>query len=307
VLSDTPFQRTLTTAIDCRGTGVHSGRRVTMTLHPAPADTGIVFVRRDVDPACATVQARWDQVRDTRLCTVLGNEAGTTVGTVEHLMAAFAAASIDNAVVELDGPEVPIMDGSAAPFVFLIDCAGICEQDAPRRAICVLKCVEVQDDTGARVALHPAARFSAHMHIAFTSKAIRRQSFAFDGDVDSFRHAVAPARTFGFLQEVEQLRAAGLAQGGSLSNAIVIDGDRIMNEDGLRFADEFARHKLLDAIGDLYLAGAPMIGRFEGARSGHRLNNALLRTLLADRDAWAWSDSLTLYAAEGQAALARTA
>lgn len=311
MLSDTPYQQTLKTAIDCTGIGVHSGRRVTMTLRPAPCDTGIVFRRTDVmaagSPDAAIVPARWDRVCDTRLCTVLGNDAGITIGTVEHLMAAFAASGIDNALVDLDGPEVPIMDGSTAPFVFLIDCAGIREQETARRAICVLKPISLQDDTGASVSLQPAGRFSAHMHIAFTSKAIRRQDYTFDGDGDDFRRQVAPARTFGFLQEVEQLRAVGLAQGGSLSNAIVIDGDQIMNEDGLRYADEFARHKLLDAVGDLYLAGAPLLARFDGARSGHRLNNALLRTLLADEDAWAWSDQAVLFDRTEPAALARTA
>ena len=282
----TLLQRTLKAPIHCSGVGVHSGRRVTLTLKPAEAGTGITFVRTDVPAHRAVVPARWDRVCDTRLCTVVGNEHGTTVGTIEHLMAALAGAGIDNAEIELDGPEVPIMDGSAEPFLFLVDCAGQVDEDTPRRAIRVLRPITVSDDKGASANLQPAVGFSINCEIEFASRAIGHQRFALSPTVDDFKAEVSRARTFGFLHEVEQLRAAGLARGGSLENSVVVNGDSVLNEDGLRYEDEFVRHKILDAMGDLALAGAPIMGRFVGVKSGHRLNNLVLRALFADPQAW---------------------
>ncbi|MEO1224296.1 MAG: UDP-3-O-acyl-N-acetylglucosamine deacetylase [Pseudomonadota bacterium] len=286
VYAPTLLQRTLKAPIHCSGVGVHSGRRVTLTLKPAEAGTGITFVRTDVPAHRAVVPARWDRVCDTRLCTVVANEHGTTVGTIEHLMAALAGAGIDNAEIELDGPEIPIMDGSAEPFLFLVDCAGQVDEDTPRRAIRVMRPITVSDDKGASATLQPAVGFSINCEIEFASRAIGHQRFALSPTVDDFKAEVSRARTFGFLHEVEQLRAAGLARGGSLENSVVVNGDSVLNEDGLRYEDEFVRHKILDAMGDLALAGAPIMGRFVGVKSGHRLNNLVLRALFADPQAW---------------------
>lgn len=291
-VSPMSLQHTLKSSIGCTGIGLHSGSRVRLTLTPAPTDTGIVFLRTDVGAERALVAALWDKVADTRLCTLIGNAEGTLVGTVEHLMAALRGSGIDNAVVELDGPEVPIMDGSSEPFVFLIECAGVVAQDAPRRSLRVLKEVTVVDGEK-RVSLLPAPQSSFHAEIEFSSAAIRRQEGVLRLPTDAersgtFKAEVARARTFGFRHEVDMLRAAGLARGGSLDNAVVIDGDRVMNEGGLRMPDEFVRHKLLDAVGDLYLAGAPIRGHFHGVRPGHEMNNRLLRGLFADRANYTW-------------------
>jgi UDP-3-O-[3-hydroxymyristoyl] N-acetylglucosamine deacetylase len=278
-------QQTLKTEISCTGVALHSGDTVTMTLRPAAIDTGIVFKRTDIAGAGETIPARWNYVVDSRLCTTLGNDAGITVGTVEHLMAAFAGSAIDNAVVELNGQEVPIMDGSAAPFQFLIECAGIAEQPAPRRVIRILKDVSVEDGES-RASLTPASVFSIGFEIDFASAAVARQEVSVRLVNGTFKKELARARTFGFLHEVEQMRAAGLARGGSLENAVVIGDDKVLNEEGLRYDDEFVRHKALDAVGDLYLAGAPILGAFQGVRSGHGLNSCLLAALFADADSW---------------------
>ncbi len=267
----------------CRGVGVHTGARVAMVLHPAPTDSGIIFRRTDRGGAC--VAASWRNVEESPLCTTLTNREGVSVATVEHLLAAFAGAEIDNAVVELDGPEVPVMDGSAEPFLFLIECAGIVEQDAPRRAIKVLKPVRVADDHCA-AALEPDVGFSVSFEIDFSSQQVRRQDIALSIDADTFKADLARARTFGFLEDVERLRAAGLARGGSLDNAVVVSDGKVLNTGGLRYADEFVRHKVLDAVGDLYLAGGPIVGHFRGRRSGHAMNRRLLEALFADRTAW---------------------
>jgi len=280
-------QRTLKSPINCTGVGLHSGNKISMTLKPAPVNTGVVFRRTDINGAGAVIPARWDRVVDTRLCSVLGNEDGVTVGTVEHVMAALAGCGIDNVEIELNGAEVPIMDGSSEPFVFLIECAGIVEQEAPRRVIRVLKRVEVAYGSG-HVAISPAETQIIDFQIDFDSAVVSRQEMSLQVVNGAFRKELSKARTFGFLHEVEALWEAGLAKGGSLDNAIVVSQDGIMNEDGLRYDDEFVRHKVLDAIGDLYLAGAPVIGRFEGVCSGHAANNKLLRTLLADESAWTW-------------------
>ena len=281
----TASQQTLKTIIGCRGIGLHSGHKVTMTLNPAPANTGIVFRRTD---AAAEIRASWANTADSALCTVLSNGKGISISTVEHLMAALAGAEIDNAIVELDGPEVPVMDGSSAPFLFLIECAGVVEQDAPRRAIKVLKSVSVIEDD-ATAALSPDDGFSMSFEIDFDNPLIRRQDISLAFDEETFKSELSRARTFGLLDEVDRLRAAGLARGGSLDNAIVVGRDHVLNTGGLRYDNEFVRHKLLDAFGDLYLAGGPIIGSFRGVRSGHAHTRRLLATLFADGDAWCYT------------------
>ena len=252
-----------------------------MALRPASADTGILF--RRTDRGGAEIAASWRNIVDTPMCTALRNPEDVRIATVEHLLAALAACGVDNVVVEIDGPELPAMDGSAGPFVSLIDNAGTVAQERPRSAIRVLEPVEVADrQRSAR--LLPGEGFSVTVEIDYPLPPISRQRFT--APLDCFRAEIARARTYGFLHEAEKLHAAGLARGASLQNAVVVDGEQVVNEEGLRFPDEFARHKALDAIGDLYLAGAPLIGRFEGIRSGHRMNHRLLAALFARPDAW---------------------
>ena len=283
------YQRTMKQTALCQGVGLHSGEPSSLTLHPSPVNSGICFKRTDVDPEKGIIPARWDRVIDTRLCTVLGNEHGVRLSTVEHLMAALSGCGVDNVLIEIDGPEVPIMDGSSGPFVKLIEEAGLVEQDAPRRIIRILKTVEVQNGDS-RAVLRPAESCSLDMGIDFEGTAVDKQSLSMGFVNGAFSKELAQARTFGFLHEVEAMQAAGLAKGGSLDNAIVVDGGTIMNEDGLRFDDEFVRHKILDAVGDLYLAGALIVGSFSGARSGHAINNRLLHALFADEDAWRYEE-----------------
>ena len=258
-----------------------------MTLHPAGIGAGIVFRRTDVSGAARTVAASWENVVDTRMATTIGNADGVTVSTIEHLMAAFAGCGIDNAVVEIDAPEVPVMDGSSAPFVFLVECAGVVGQAAPRRAIRIDRPVRVGDRRKS-LALSPDDAFSVSFRIDFDSAAIARQKLSLRLVNGTFKTDIARARTFGFAHEVEALREAGLARGGSLDNAVVISGGTVLNGDGLRYEDEFVRHKILDCIGDLYLAGAPIIGEVKALRSGHALNHHLLTALFADADAWSY-------------------
>jgi len=253
-----------------------------MNLRPAAAGTGIVFRRID---AGAEIPALWTHTINATLCTILSNGEGIEIKTVEHLMAALAGSGIDNAIIELDGAEVPAMDGSAAPFVAMIDRAGIIAQDLPRRAIKVLKPIEIVSQ-GARAALLPDHGFSMSFEIEFENPVIGSQDMTVSFEPDTFRSELCRARSFGMLDDVERLRAAGLVLGGSLENAIVISGDRVLNRGGLRYADEFVRHKLLDALGDLYLAGGPIIGQFRGSRSGHAHTRQLLAALFADPDAW---------------------
>ena len=281
-------QQTLKNSIGCSGTGLHSGATVAMTLHPAPADTGIVFRRTDRDGLGMEVQAHVDNVVDARLGTTIGDAQGRTLSTIEHLMAALCGAGIDNAVVDVEGPEVPVMDGSAAPFMFLIECAGIVQQAPPRRYIEILKPIHV--DGGDRTAsLHPDTIFSLDFEIDFNSAAIGNQSMSVQLVNGTFKGEISRARTFGFAQEVDQLRKMGLARGGSLDNAVVVGDGIVLNEEGLRYHDEFVRHKILDSVGDLYLAGAPLHARFAGYRSGHALNHDLLRALFADPTAWRYT------------------
>ncbi len=294
------MQRTLYGVTQCTGVGVHSGKEVTLHLRPAPADQGIVFVRTDLPVGKNRIPALWDHVVDTRLCTVIGNAFGATVGTVEHLMAALRALNIDNVTVELDGPEVPIMDGSAAPFVFMIEMAGIREQDEPRLWLEILRPIEVEHD-GRHAALLPGEQPMFSVEILFNTPLINRQSYDLSLSAAGFKGQISRARTFGFLEEVDQMRKMGLAQGGSLHNAVVISDGHVLNEDGLRYDDEFVRHKMLDAIGDIGLAGAPIRGTFSGYCTGHALNNKLLRALFADRSAWrlvTQTEERTLAAAE---------
>lgn len=284
VSSPLPQQHTIRTAIFCTGVGLHSGRQVNVGLHPAPADTGIVFRRTDLG---ADIPARFDLVCDTRLCTMLGlpDRPEATIGTVEHLMAALAASGIGNIVVEVDGPELPVLDGSAEPWLFLLQCAGLATLDAGAVAIEVLRPVRVEQ--GAAFAeLRPGVAGCLELSIAidFAAPAIGRQSLTLALRGDAFRE-VARARTFVQAQEIDALRAAGLAKGGTLDNALVVDGATVLNPSGLRMQDEFVRHKLLDAVGDLALAGA-LRGRFIGHRSGHALNNRVLRALFAEPANW---------------------
>jgi UDP-3-O-[3-hydroxymyristoyl] N-acetylglucosamine deacetylase len=242
--------------------GLHSGAKVAMTLLPAETDTGIVFRRTDLAGAQAQIPATWQNAIETPLCTTLADRRGIRISTIEHLMSAFSGCGIDNALVELNGPEVPIMDGSAAPFVFLFECAGIVEQDLPRRVI----------------------------RVEYDNPAVRYQDWSVEVNPTTYKREIARARTFGFLHEVDELRAKGFARGGSLDNAVVISGEVVINDGGLRFANECVRHKVLDSVGDLYLAGAPLAGSFEGVRAGHALTLRLLQALFADQSAWCWHD-----------------
>jgi UDP-3-O-[3-hydroxymyristoyl] N-acetylglucosamine deacetylase len=280
------LQRTLKAPIGCVGVALHCGHRVSLTFKPAPVDHGVVFRRTDLG---IDIPARFDRVVDTRLSTVLG-QGDARIGTIEHVMAALAGCGIDNVLVEVDGAEPPILDVSAAPYVFLLDCAGTVEQDAPQSAIEVRRAVRVCEGN-AFAELRPATPagmpgLDMALSIDFEAVAIGRQALSLRLTPDSFRQELARARTFAMAKDVDQLRAAGLARGGSLDNAVVVDQARVLNPTGLRMPDEFARHKLLDAVGDLALAGVPLHGRFIAHRSGHELNNRLLRTLFADSSAW---------------------
>jgi UDP-3-O-[3-hydroxymyristoyl] N-acetylglucosamine deacetylase len=278
-------QRTLREAIRATGIGLHTGRKVLMVLRPAPPNTGIVFRRTDLDPP-VDVPARATNVSETTLGTTLtANGAG--VSTVEHLLSALAGLGIDNAFIELTAGEVPIMDGSAGPFVFLIQSAGIELQNSPKRFVRVRQRVEVRDgDKWAR--FDPHEGFRVNFEIEFDHPVFHRhsQSASMDFSTTTFLKEVSRARTFGFMRDMEYLRGRNLALGGTLDNAIVLDDYRILNEDGLRFEDEFVRHKILDAIGDLYLLGHSLIGEYSAFKSGHGLNNRLLRTMLADEASW---------------------
>ena len=278
-------QRTIKNTIRASGVGLHTGAKVSMVLRPAAPDTGVVFRRLDLaEPVDIVVAA--EQVGDTRLCSTLDN-GKATVATVEHLMSALAGLGVDNIYIDLDGPEVPIMDGSASSFVFLIQSAGITQQNAAKKFIRIKKTVEVVEGDK-RVRFEPFDGFKIEFTIDFKHPVFEKsgQAISLDFAKTSYVNEVSRARTFGFMQEVEWLRANGLALGGSLDNAIVMDEFRVLNSDGLRYEDEFVKHKVLDAIGDLYIIGHPIIGAFYAHKSGHALNNRLLRTLLQDQSAW---------------------
>lgn len=279
------FQHTLEAPARLTGVGVHGGRTTTLTLTPAPADSGITFLRTDLPHDEGLIRATAESVCDTRLGTVIANAAGARVSTIEHLVAALAAVGVDNLLVKVDGAEAPILDGSSASFLAAIDAVGLRRQTTPRRYIEILETIEVKDQDK-RASLRPAARFEVAVEIDFEAPAIGRQGLELVVDEASFRAELAHACTFGFLSEVEQLRAAGLGRGASLANTVVVDGERVLNPELLRGPDDFVRHKALDAIGDLYLAGAPILGRYEALRPGHALNNLLVRALIASPQAW---------------------
>ena len=278
-------QRTLKNSIKATGVGLHSGEKVYLTLRPAPENSGIIFRRVDLDPP-VEIAARAENVGDTTLSTTLVKE-GVRISTVEHLLSAMAGMGVDNAFIDLSAPEVPIMDGSAGPFVFLLQSAGIVEQSAAKRFTRIKRSVVVEEGDK-WVRFEPYEGFKVSFIIDFEHPVIqgRSQSAEMDFSSTSFVREVSRARTFGFMSQIEQLRANNLALGGSLNNAIVMDEYRVLNEDGLRYDDEFVKHKILDAIGDLYLLGSSLIGAFSGHKAGHALNNKILRELLADKLAW---------------------
>lgn len=283
-------RRTIGQAIRCEGIGLHTGQPVAMTLLPAAPGTGIVFRRTDIEGDAGILPARWDRVTQTMHATLLSNPAGTTLSTVEHVMAALAGLGIDDILIAVDGPELPIMDGSSEPFVFLLESAGLHDSELPRRYLRVRRTVSITEGSKS-ASLSPADHFSVSVEIDFGNNAVARQSGAVVVDETSFKGQISRARTFGFLEEVNYLRANGLALGGSLDNAVVVSGQSVMNPEGLRFDDEFVRHKILDCIGDLYLAGGPILGAFHGVKSGHALNNKLLRAVFADPANYEWVEA----------------
>jgi len=276
-------QRTLINEVSCTGIGLHSGEKVNLTIKPAPDDHGITFVRNDL-PGHPFIHAKSKNVVDTNLCTSIGRN-GCRVSTVEHLMAAFFGLGIDNARVELDGPEVPIMDGSAAPFIFLLKDAGIRQQKTPKRFVLIKKPFKVSEGNK-YVSVRPSNELKICYTIDFQHPLLKNQRYAMCFSGKEFVNEISRARTFGFLKDIEILWENGLARGGSLDNAIVIDEFRIINEDGLRYKDEFVRHKILDFIGDLAILGAPIIGHFQVEKSGHLLNQHMLRRLMESRNYW---------------------
>ncbi len=277
-------QNTVASPATFTGFGLHSGQPVRMVVRPAPADHGIWFRRTDI-PGGSLIPARWDMVTPSRLCTVVENVEGASVSTIEHVMAALAGSAIHNALIDIDGPEVPILDGSAMPFVAGFLQAGIEEQDAPVRAIRVLKPVEIREG-GAVARLEPADMLEIDFSIDFAEAAIGMQSRRLNMANGAFVRELSDSRTFCRQSDVDAMRANGLALGGTLENAVVFDGERVLSPGGLRHADEPVRHKMLDAVGDLALAGGPILGRYTGERAGHALTNRLLRALFADPSAW---------------------
>ncbi len=283
------MQTTLSNKVSCSGVGLHSGKPVQMVIYPAPAGAGIVFKRLDVATDKAFVSARYDAVSETRLGTTIQNRHGVAVSTIEHLMAAFWGVGLDNAVVELSGPEVPIMDGSSEPFLFMLECARVIRLAEPRQILRILKRVEVRD--GESVASVEPMTFGDEgctiaIEIQFNSKVIDRQKAFYDFREQNFKQSLSRARTFGFEHEVMALRQMGLALGGSLENAIVVGAEGVLNEEGLRYNDEFVRHKALDCVGDLFLAGHRIDGHFTFLKPGHAINNKLLRAIFADESAY---------------------
>lgn len=281
------YQQTLRTSIPYVGTGLHSGCRVGLQIRPAEANSGIRFVRNDVSTGRGIIPGLWHHVVDTDYGTSVGNEFGVSVSTIEHLMAALYGCGIDNAVVVLDGPEVPILDGSAEPFVAMVDRAGVVRQDAKRWAIVVRDTVEVRDDDKfVRIEPSPVQRITAE--IDFPDTFVGNQTLSLEINRSTFKREVARARTFGFVNQVAELHARQLALGGSTQNAILVDAENVVNVEGLRYFDEFVRHKILDIVGDLSLAGVPIIGHVHGYKPGHALNQSLLRKLFSNEQAWSY-------------------
>lgn len=279
------LQHTVSKAVTVRGVGVHSGAPANLTIAPAARNSGITFIRSDIVDRDNRIPARWDLVCDTRLCTVIKNADGASVATIEHVMSALAALGIDNADITIDGPEVPIMDGSSAPFVDAIDSVGRQSQSAARKVIRIIAPVTLTDGDKT-VTLTPAHETTYSFDITFDSPVIGRQTFSHSVKESDYRSDISFARTFGFLHEVEALRAAGLGRGGSLDNAIVIDGETVLNPGGLRSPTEFVRHKILDAIGDIALAGMPIVAHYHGIKAGHAMNNRILHELFAQPHAY---------------------
>ena len=282
-------QRTLKSIVQMTGVGLHSGRKVTLTLRPAAANTGVIYRRTDLNPP-VDFPADPESVRDTMLCTALVNDEGVRISTVEHLNAALAGMGIDNVVIEVDAPEIPIMDGSASPFVYLLQSAGIEELNTAKKFIRIKKPVRIEDgDKWAEI--RPYNGFRLDFTIDFNHPAIESddQKLVFDFSSQSFIKDISRARTFGFMRDIEYLQSQNLCLGGSFDCAIVLDDYRILNEDGLRFANEFVTHKVLDAVGDLYMCGHSILGEISAYKSGHALNNQLLRAVLADQEAWEWT------------------
>ncbi len=278
------FQRTLKRPVSCTGIGLHSGKKVSMCLRPAEPDTGVVFKRTDA-PGAPLIPADVHKVVDTSLCTTIGNQDGVCVSTVEHLLSALAGLGVDNVLVELDSPEVPIMDGSSAPFVFLIRNAGFTSQAKPRQFYVVKREVTVEDGDR-RLTVSPSEDLKVSFTIEFDHPVIRRQEMECVPDEPTYDREISRARTFGFLADLRKLQEMNLGLGGSLDNAVVVDDYQVLNDDGLRFPDEFVRHKVLDFIGDLALVGRPILGSFHAYKSGHALNNKLFRKFLEDPQAW---------------------
>ncbi|MDX8383941.1 MAG: UDP-3-O-acyl-N-acetylglucosamine deacetylase [Ghiorsea sp.] len=275
-------QRTLDHAIRCSGIGLHSGRKIELVLHPAEVDTGIVFVRSDLG---VEIKGHVDSVVDTRLCTTIGS-GEAKIATIEHIMSALAGLGVDNVRIEVNGAEVPVMDGSASPFVFLIQCAGVVEQNKAKKVLRILKRVSIEDGDKS-CALYPSSGFRVSYLLDYPHPMLSNCKVSFDFSRQAYAREVGRARTFGFIHEVEALQKAGLALGGSMDNAVVLDKFGVLNDGGLRYADECARHKVLDTVGDLFLAGYPIVGAFEGERSGHAMNCDIVRAVLADESAWA--------------------
>jgi UDP-3-O-[3-hydroxymyristoyl] N-acetylglucosamine deacetylase len=281
-------EKTIKKSVSCEGIGVHSGKRVRMWIHPAPAGSGLRFRRIDIQDQDNLIPAQWQYVTETTLCTKLSNGAGVSISTIEHLMSALAACHIQNALIDVDGPEIPIMDGSALPFFHLIQSAGMGKQKSTQSYLKVLKTVTVGDDQR-YASLSPAPSFSLSFEFDFQGRhAAPQQSFTFNPEIQSFLEDVAPARTFGFVEDVAHLRKAGLALGASLENSVGLSENQVLNEEGLRYADEFVRHKVLDALGDLYLAGAPLLGAYHGVKAGHSLNYQVVKALLSDPQAFTY-------------------
>lgn len=284
-------QKTLKETISCEGVGLHFGKKVLMTLCPAPANSGIKFIRTDVSDKENEVHAIWKNVVNAKLNTQIANDVGVSISTIEHLMAALYICEIDNVIIKINAPEVPIMDGSASPFIFLIECAGIIEQHFPRKFIQITKPIWCKTSNNLTAFL-PASNFSiSFKFVSEKENSFLPQNFTLSGDSITLKKDVSKARTFGFIEDVKKILQTGLGKGGSLKNSIVINGKSILNKGGLRYKDEFVRHKVLDVVGDLYLAGAPLLGYFIGIKSGHFLNNELLKKMFSQKENWSWADN----------------